>query len=65
MERFLRNQNIERYRKLLLGPLDEPRREQISKLLAEEEARACRRPKIRAANTKRRRDPWARLRTRI
>jgi hypothetical protein len=38
MERFLRNQDIERYRKLLLGPLDEPRREQISKLLAEKEA---------------------------
>jgi hypothetical protein len=39
MERFVHNQNIERYRRLLLEPMDEARRQQILKLLVEEEAK--------------------------
>jgi hypothetical protein len=45
MERFLHNQNVERYRKLLVEPMDEARRQQILKLLAEEEAKDTPPPK--------------------
>jgi len=38
-EKFVHKQNIERYRKLLLETTDEVRRQQILKLLAEEEAK--------------------------
>ena len=39
MERFIHNQNIRHYRKLLEEECDEERRKIIRKLLAEEEAR--------------------------
>lgn len=39
MERFIHNENIRRYRKLLEEETDEARRNAIRKLLAEEEAR--------------------------
>jgi hypothetical protein len=39
MERFIRNENIRRYRKLLEEETDEEKRNIIRKLLAEEEAR--------------------------
>ena len=39
MERFIHNQNIRHYRKLLEEECDEERRKIIWKLLAEEEAR--------------------------
>ena len=38
-EKFVHKQNIKRYRKLLHETTDEERRQQILKLLAEEEAR--------------------------
>ena len=39
MEKFIHNQNLERYRKLLSETTDEEKRRQIEKLLAEEEAK--------------------------
>jgi hypothetical protein len=39
MERFIRRENIKRYRKLLLEAKDDAERRQIQKLLAEEELR--------------------------
>ena len=39
MERFIHNENIRRYRKLLEEETDEEKRNIIRKLLAEEEAR--------------------------
>ena len=39
MERFIHNENIRRYRKLLESEQDEEKRNVIRKLLAEEEAR--------------------------
>jgi hypothetical protein len=39
MERFIRNENMRRYRKLLEEEMDEEKRNIIRKLLAEEEAR--------------------------
>ena len=39
MEKFIHNQNLERYRKLLSETTDEEKRQQIAKLLAEEEAK--------------------------
>jgi hypothetical protein len=39
MDAFLHRQNLERYRKLLAETTDEARRQQLLKLLAEEEAR--------------------------
>lgn len=39
MERFIHNENIRRYRKLLGEETDEEKRNIIRKLLAEEEAR--------------------------
>ncbi|GLR85962.1 hypothetical protein [Bradyrhizobium iriomotense] len=39
MERYIRNENIRRYRKLLEEEKDEEKRNTIRKLLAEEEAK--------------------------
>ncbi len=39
MEWFIRQQNLERFRRLLAQSIDEPERRQIQKLLAEEEAK--------------------------
>ena len=39
MEWFIRQQNLERFRRLLAQSTDEPERRQIQKLLAEEEAK--------------------------
>jgi hypothetical protein len=39
MERFIHHQNLENYRKLLTRTADQAQREQILKLLAEEEAK--------------------------
>lgn len=39
MERFVHDENIRHYRKLLEEERDEAKRDQIRKLLAEEEAR--------------------------
>ena len=40
MERFIRNQSIERYRRLLAQNPGEAEREMLERLLAEEEAKA-------------------------
>jgi len=45
MDWFIRQQNIERYRRLLAQPADEEQRLQLLKLLAEEEAKD--RPPVR------------------
>lgn len=52
MERFIRNENIRRYRKLLEGETDENRRMIIQKLLAAEEANSPT-PKPRTVTTDR------------
>jgi hypothetical protein len=39
MERFIHHQNLENYRKLLTRITDDAQREQILKLLAEEQAK--------------------------
>jgi hypothetical protein len=39
MEWFIRQQNLERFRRLLAQSPDEPERQQLQKLLAEEEAK--------------------------
>jgi hypothetical protein len=39
MERFIQRQNIEHYRKLLTETADEAQRQQLLRLLAEEEAK--------------------------
>lgn len=39
MEKFVRRQNLERYRKLLIETNDEEMREKIAMMLAEEEAK--------------------------
>ena len=44
MERFIHNENIRRYRKLLGEETDEEKRNIIRKLLAEEEAREIPKP---------------------
>lgn len=44
MERFIRRKNIEHYRKLLAETTDEAQRQQLLKLLAEEECREPRPP---------------------
>jgi hypothetical protein len=49
MERFIHRENLEHYRKLLTQSTDEGRREQILKLLAEEEAKDQRQPKKEGA----------------
>ena len=38
MEKFIHDANIERYRRLLAGPLDEQSRRVVSNLLTEEQA---------------------------
>lgn len=43
MERYIHNENIRHYRKLLEEETDEEKRSTIRKLLAEEEARETRR----------------------
>ena len=53
MERFIRNENIRRYRKLLEVEQDEEKRNVIRRLLAEEEAKDVpASPKGRGNNTK-------------
>jgi hypothetical protein len=55
MERFIRNENIRLYRKLLEQEQDEERRNVIRKLLAEEETKDVRAsPKGRSDNAKHR-----------
>lgn len=44
MERFIHRKNIEHYRKLLAETTDEAQRQQLLKLLAEEERREPRSP---------------------
>ncbi|MGY8639303.1 hypothetical protein RAD15_43275 [Bradyrhizobium sp. 14AA] len=44
MERYIHNENIRRFQKLLDEETDEHKRETIRKLLAEEEAREVPRP---------------------
>lgn len=39
MDRFIRRENIERYRRLLAQTTDEAQRRQLLKLIAEEEAK--------------------------
>jgi hypothetical protein len=40
MDWFIHQQNLERFRRLLAHPADETQRQQLIKLLAEEEAKA-------------------------
>jgi hypothetical protein len=47
MEQFVSQQNIERYRKLLDVSIDEPQRQVIFKLLAEEQEKLSRLPQSR------------------
>ena len=47
MERFVTQQNIERYRKLLDISIDQPQRGVIFKLLAEEQEKLSRLPQSR------------------
>jgi hypothetical protein len=47
MERFIRDENIRRYRRLLEEEQDEEKRNAIRKLLAEEAGRAIKRPILR------------------
>ncbi|WP_168192787.1 hypothetical protein [Undibacter mobilis] len=39
MERFIRRQNLERFRRMLARATDEAQRRQLEKLIAEEEAK--------------------------
>jgi hypothetical protein len=41
MEKFVREQNLLRFRDLLLRVTDQGQRQQIVRLIAEEEAKAC------------------------
>ena len=46
MERFIHRENLEHYRKLLAETADDERRQQILRLLAEEEAKELQ-PKVK------------------
>lgn len=52
MERFIHNENIRRYRKLLEEEKDEDKRNVIRKLLAEEEARQIPNPAVQSDRSK-------------
>lgn len=50
MERFVRRHNLEHFRKLLAETTDEAKRQQLLKLLAEEEAKEMREKPPRGNN---------------